>query len=106
VSLLAYTIVAALLLLGAADLVAAARTRDADRIKRARLAGAAAWMFGVGGSAMLLASGFSGVAAATPETKAAVMAGVVSGAIGPAVAGTVGGMLVAGLAAMLGERKG
>lgn len=104
--LVGYTAVLGLLVLGAVDLAAWARTAEADRLKRARLAGAAAWLFGVGASALTLATGFSAVSAAPDEQKAVVLGEVVQGAVGPAVLGMVGGMALAALATFLERKKG
>jgi uncharacterized membrane protein len=103
--LVGYTAVLGLLVLGLVDLVSWARTGEADRLKRARLAGAAAWLFGVGASAMTLATGFSAVSAAAPEQQAVVLAEITQAAVGPAVLGMIGGMVLAGLATFLERKK-
>ncbi|MDP2307924.1 MAG: hypothetical protein Q8P18_18000 [Pseudomonadota bacterium] len=104
--LVGYSAVLGLLVLGVVDLLAWSRAREADRLKRARLAGAAAWLFGVGASALTLATGFSAVTGASPEQEALLVAEVVQDSVGPAALGMIGGMIVAGLATFLERRQG
>ena len=104
--LVGYSAVLGLLLLGLVDLAAWSRTREADRLRRAGLAGAASWLFGVGASALVLATRFSAVAAAPPDQKAMAMAEIIQGAMGPAVLGTIGGMALTGAAAWLARKAG
>lgn len=102
--LVGYVSVIGLLLLGVMDLLAWATAHHPDRLKRAKLLGGAAWLFGVGGSALALATGFAEVGTATPDQKALVLAALINRSVGPAVLGLVGGMLLVGIAAFLGSR--
>lgn len=104
--LVGYSAVLGLLLLGLVDLYVWSRAHEADRLRRAGLAGAAAWLFGVGASALVLATQFPAVAGAPEDQKAVAMAGIIQGAMGPALLGTVGGMALTAAAAWLARKAG
>lgn len=103
--LVGYTAVFGLLVLGVVDLVTWTRTAEPDRLKRARFAGVAAWLFGVGASALLLSTGFSAMAQVSDEQKAALLPGIIQESVGPAALGMFGGMALAALATWLERRK-
>jgi len=104
-TLVGYTAVLGLLLLGAVDLTAGASGKDLARLRRARLAGAAAWLFGMGAAALGLGAGFSRITTLPPDQQAVLLPGVIQDSVGPGVAGLLGAMGLAAVATALERRQ-
>ncbi len=104
-TLVGYTAVLGLLLLGVSDLTAGATGKDLVRLRRARLAGAAAWLFGMGATALGLGAGFSSITTLPPDQQAVLLPGIIQASVGPGVVGLLGAMALAAAATFVERRQ-